>query len=102
MCIAAGTLHATALVLPPFPFAGTNTFPSTHPHPSPNAQARDTVIGNDKVRGLSGGEKKRLSIGCELVGSPSLLFLDEPTTGLDAFQAEKVGMGDVRGGDGSL
>lgn len=37
------------------------------------------------------GEKKRLSIGCELVGSPSLVFCDEPTTGLDSFQAEKVG-----------
>lgn len=39
------------------------------------------------------GEKKRLSIGCELVGSPSLVFCDEPTTGLDSFQAEKVGSG---------
>lgn len=47
-------------------------------------------MGNAKVRGLSGGECKRLAIGCELISSPSLLFLDEPTTGLDAFQAEKV------------
>mmetsp|Transcript_13559 Transcript_13559/g.36688 ORF Transcript_13559/g.36688 Transcript_13559/m.36688 type:complete len:690 (-) Transcript_13559:688-2757(-) len=50
----------------------------------------NTVVGDAKKRGLSGGEKKRLSLGCELVGSPPLIFLDEPTTGLDAPGAEKV------------
>jgi ATP-binding cassette subfamily G (WHITE) protein 2 len=41
----------------------------------------DTLIGTDFVRGVSGGEKKRTSIGMELVLSPNVLFLDEPTTG---------------------
>lgn len=49
-----------------------------------------TIVGGKKVRGVSGGERKRLAIACELLSRPSLLFLDEPTTGLDAFQALKV------------
>ncbi|KAJ8373078.1 hypothetical protein AAFF_G00271330 [Aldrovandia affinis] len=44
---------------------------------------------NDVIKDL-GGEKKRCSIGMELITSPSLLFLDEPTTGLDANTANSV------------
>nr|CAB3219644.1 ATP-binding cassette sub-family G member 2-like [Phallusia mammillata] len=50
----------------------------------------DTKIGNEMIRGVSGGEKKRASIGMELITSPSVLFLDEPTTGLDASTANAV------------
>ena len=41
----------------------------------------DTLIGSSLSRGISGGEKKRTSIGMELILSPNILFLDEPTTG---------------------
>uniref|UniRef100_A0A673KNS0 ABC transporter domain-containing protein n=1 Tax=Sinocyclocheilus rhinocerous TaxID=307959 RepID=A0A673KNS0_9TELE len=50
----------------------------------------DTKIGTMFLRGVSGGEKKRCSIGMELIMSPSLLFLDEPTTGLDANTANSI------------
>ena len=50
----------------------------------------ETIVGDKKTRGISGGEKKRLSIGLELLSDPAVIIADEPTTGLDSFQAEKV------------
>lgn len=50
-------------------------------------KCRDTVIGNAFMKGVSGGEGKRVSVGVELVSDPEILFLDEPTTGLDAKTA---------------
>lgn len=40
-------------------------------------KARDTFIGNDKVRGVSGGERRRASIAVQLLTDPAVLFLDE-------------------------
>lgn len=50
-------------------------------------ECADTRIGNHQHKGCSGGEKRRTSIGVQLLSNPSVLFLDEPTTGLDATSA---------------
>lgn len=50
----------------------------------------DSRVGTQLIRGISGGERKRTNIGMELIIDPPVLFLDEPTTGLDASTAGSV------------
>ncbi|PIA17697.1 P-loop containing nucleoside triphosphate hydrolase protein [Coemansia reversa NRRL 1564] len=54
------------------------------------SQVKDTLIGDHEIRGVSGGERKRVSIGAELVTDPAILMLDEPSSGLDSSSAEMV------------
>ncbi|CUG89279.1 ABC transporter, putative [Bodo saltans] len=51
---------------------------------------RDINIGDEKKRGISGGQRKRVNIGMEMVALPAILFLDEPTSGLDSSSSMSV------------
>ncbi|UJR22373.1 hypothetical protein I4U23_025435 [Adineta vaga] len=48
---------------------------------------RDVIVGTPLIKGISGGERKRLCVGMQLLNRPQLLFLDEPTSGLDSVTA---------------
>ena len=51
---------------------------------------QNTIIGGIAMKGLSGGERKRTSIGYELITDPNLLLCDEPTSGLDSSTAFRI------------
>ncbi|XP_075606207.1 ATP-binding cassette sub-family G member 8 [Balearica regulorum gibbericeps] len=53
-------------------------------------QCANTRVGNEYLRGISGGERRRVSIGVQLLWNPGILILDEPTSGLDSFTAHNL------------
>ncbi|KIW12024.1 hypothetical protein PV08_09298 [Exophiala spinifera] len=53
-------------------------------------ECADTLVGNEFMKGVSGGEKRRVSIGIQILTDPKVLLLDEPTSGLDAFTADSI------------
>ena len=50
----------------------------------------DSIVGNSIIKGISGGEKRRVSIATQILTEPRILLLDEPTSGLDAFTASSI------------
>lgn len=53
-------------------------------------RCQNSMIGGVSFKGISGGERKRTSIGFELVSNPTCIILDEPTSGLDSFTAFQI------------
>ena len=50
----------------------------------------DNLIGGDLIKGISGGEKRRVTIAIQILTDPKVLLLDEPAFGLDAFTATSI------------
>jgi len=95
-------LHPDLTVMEIFVYSGLFQLPRGTPLPTVRNLAerlvkdlelehvKDSLVGNTDVRGISGGQRKRVNIGVELMAQPQLLFLDEPTSGLDATSSFQI------------
>lgn len=52
------------------------------------SEVKDSFLGNEVVRGISGGQRRRVSLACGLAAGAQIIFCDEPTSGLSATDAE--------------
>ena len=100
------TRHAQSGSCPPRPpHSGVPPFLPTPPSPPHSLQVRhvvhtlkvlridhirDSLVGDASRRGVSGGQKKRVNIGMELVAMPAVCFMDEPTSGLDGAATSQL------------
>ncbi|KAF7169250.1 hypothetical protein CNMCM5623_002068 [Aspergillus felis] len=53
-------------------------------------ECADNLIGSELIKGISGGEKRRVTIAIQILTDPKVLLLDEPSSGLDAFTATSI------------
>jgi len=53
-------------------------------------EIRTTLVGGPMMKTISGGERKRVAIGVEMITDPQIVLLDEPTSGLDSFRAFSI------------
>jgi ABC-type multidrug transport system ATPase subunit len=51
---------------------------------------KERVVGGTFLPKISGGERKRIAFGCEMITDPRIILMDEPTSGLDSFNALSV------------
>jgi len=53
-------------------------------------ECQDRIVGGTFLPKISGGERKRIAFGCEMITDPRIILMDEPTSGLDSFNAFSV------------
>ncbi|KAL7066273.1 ABC-2 type transporter family protein [Cryptosporidium serpentis] len=54
------------------------------------SHCKNKIVGDNEIKSLSGGERRRVALAIELISDPYLLFIDEPTSGLDAFLSLQI------------